>query len=243
MTLQRDSLLRIGQMGLFATAALLSVLSVAALASRGDRHKQLAALVKRYVPAEKADEKQEESKSAAKDKAKNPPKDKGKAPKKSKLPLDQQVARILKRHLFSPAPPKKGFSAKLTGVLGEEAFFDGGAKGHKVGQSYKGAKIKQIGADWAELDFEGKAKKLYVFGADSGRPSPPGPARPPGARHPGMRRPSPGPRARPGGLTPTREGNERRMRSRAMRGRRRGRAMARARASRMPEAEAGKKRE
>ena len=193
MTVRKDSLMLGGQLVLAALAATLTFLSVVALASRGG-DKELDELIERYDPTTTpAKDDGEKSKAAqatkpATSRASGATKPKGdksakkptgpkKAPaKKGKSPQDEQVERICKRHMFSPAPPKKGFSANLTGVLGDEAFFDGKDKGYKVGQSYKGAKIKEIGPDWVELEFESKPRKLYVFGPGSG-PSRSAPAR------------------------------------------------------------------
>jgi len=204
MTVRKDSLLLGGQVVLAALAVTLTVLSVVALASRGG-NKELDELIERYDPTTKpAKDDGEQSKAApatkpatsraggstkpgSKKPAKKPKDTKKAPPKKVKSPQDEQVERICKRHMFSPAPPKKGFSATLTGVLGDEAYFDGKDKGYKAGQSYKGAKIKEIGPDWVELEFESKPKKLYVFGPGSG-PSPSGPSAPARGKAPGLKR-------------------------------------------------------
>ena len=129
------------------------------------------------------------------------------APKSPQSPSDkrlaEQLARIAKRHIFSPAPSKKKFQSRLTGVLGETAYF--GGKGYKVGQTVDGAKVQAIGADWVQIEFEGKSQKLHVFGPGGG-PSPGGPGRPtfgPEGRPPGgMTMPSPGGRRRGRGEMP-----------------------------------------
>jgi len=177
--LRTDSLLRITRRAIFVLAALLSAVSVASLASRAKSRADLAALLDRYAAADQTAEDADDPKSEAKGKPPRtrPGSDKpgGNPSAKDKSPAQQQVERICKRHVFSHDPPKQRFA--LYGVLGDEAYFDGQGKGHKVGQSYKGAKIKRIGADFVELEHEGKPLKLYVFGPGGGRgaPRPPGP--------------------------------------------------------------------
>jgi hypothetical protein len=113
--------------------------------------------------------------------------------KKAKPPKsfqDEQADRIAKRNLFSPPRPKPQFTAKLLGVLGDQAIFHGG-KLLKIGQSIAGAKLTKIGPDWVEVLWEGKPKRLTIFtGAPGGgpgrptpgRPTPGGPPAPPSAR-------------------------------------------------------------
>jgi hypothetical protein len=174
MTVRKDSLVRVARWSLLGLAALLTVLGAVALASRHKGREELAGLMDRYAAAQAADAADEQDPKPDTPSPGNPP-------KKQKSPQDQQAERICKRNVFSP-PPKKKKSPKLTGVLGDEAYFDGQGKGYKVGQSYQGAKIKEIGADWVEVEQEGKASKLYVYGPGSGGPSPPSsPSRPTGA--------------------------------------------------------------
>ncbi|MBN1943100.1 MAG: hypothetical protein JW849_07375 [Phycisphaerae bacterium] len=94
---------------------------------------------------------------------------------------DSREKFLSERNLFTG--PKKPFSAKLVGVLGEWAFFENGSA-LKVGDDYNGAKITKIGPDWVELDVQGKTQKVQVFagGPGSPGPSPRGMAGPPGAR-------------------------------------------------------------
>ncbi len=172
MTLRKHDLARVALGGLLALAILLSVLIAVSLASGEKSREELATLIGRYAATDDADGQET-------DKGKDPRNDKPGSknpPKTGKSPQDEQVDRISKRHMFSPDPPKKSFS--LTGVLGDEAYFDGQGKGYKVGQSYKGAKINEIGPDWVQVEIEGGSRKLQVWGAGS-TPSPSGPPMPP----------------------------------------------------------------
>ena len=113
-------------------------------------------------------------------------------------PDDEAVKRIVARSMFCPHPPK-AFGAKLTGVLGDSAIFNN-SQLVKVGGDVGGGKLLQLGPDWAEVEFEGKKIKQWVFGA-AGAPSPGGappgpPGMPPGARG-GMRRHGRPPRGMP----------------------------------------------
>ncbi len=103
----------------------------------------------------------------------------------------------------------KKFSLKLMGILGELVYFQKENKGFTVGQSHKGAKIKRIGPDWVELEFDGKEKKLYVFvdGKGGGPSKPPGPGGMPSRPSSGRRGRGPG-RMGPG-VEPTPEMIER----------------------------------
>jgi len=191
MTVSKDKLTRIGHLGLVGLAGLLSVMSVAALASRHKGHKEITALLERYEVTEKTDEEQDKTQGETeKDKDAN-------KQEKPKSVQQEQAERISNRHIFSPPEGKKGFPAKLLGVLGKQAFFEGADKGFEVGQSHKGGKIKQIGPDWVEVEFKGKTEKLYVFGkggAEGGPPKPPGG---PGViKRPEGPRPTGGPRMR-----------------------------------------------
>jgi len=175
MTLRKRDLARLAQAGVLALAVLLSVLIAVSLASGEKSREELATLIGRYTAVGDAG-------GQGSDRGKDPQDGKpgSKNPsKKGKSPQDEQVDRISKRHVFSPDPPKKSLS--LTGVLGDEAYFDGQSKGYKVGQSYKGAKITQIGPDWVQVEIDGKPQKLHVWGAGS-VPSPSGPSVPPSVR-------------------------------------------------------------
>ena len=180
MSINTQSLQRISQLTVVALAALLTVMAVVALASRQKGHLEITSLLNRYTDAEKPANQQD-------------PKETGEA-KKEDAP-DPRIDRISKRHAFSPEKKPGEFSAKLIGVLGHSAFFEGENKAIKVGDSFRDATLKKIGADWVEFDFKGKPKKLFVFGAgkDSGSPSAPpgapGPSGPPGRPGSSMRRP------------------------------------------------------
>ncbi len=186
MTVRKDSVLRIGRLVLLALVVMLTVACVMALADRGAGHREITDLLDRYTATLKADSSGKDD-DKEKDQSKDKPKG-GKKPNQTKSPQDEQVERICKRHVFSPDQPNK--LPNLIGVLGNEAFFGGekgekGKKGYKVGEIYKGVKIKEIGPDWVEVEFEGKPKKLYVFsGEDVGPSSPSGPSShmPPGVR-------------------------------------------------------------
>ena len=196
MTINKHRLIRIGQWALVVLAALFTVLSTTALASRHKSRKDMAALLERYQITDNTEDQQDE------DKPKSPDdKDKPKS-------LHQTRAdRINERSIFAPPKEKEKFSAKLVGVLGSQAFFEGDDNGYQVGQTHKEGKIKAIGPDWVEVDFKGTTEKLYVFGkggADGGGPPgpPPGPPGAPAGPPGGPRSPG-GPRV-PGGfeLTP-----------------------------------------
>ena len=229
MTQPKDSILRIGKTVLVATAGLLTVLSVISLAQQGQGHQRVTKLIEKYTAAvtvkdksqpptkdpkgtkpTKDDSKNKDKpkpKPKGKDKPKPKPKDKPKKPaKKVKSPQEQQIERICKRHAFSLAPPKKTFTGKLRGVLDNLAYFDADNKGCKVGQDYKGAKLKEIGPDWVIVVFQGKPRTLHVFGPGSAKSSPPGAPKPPPVARPG----------RPGGPRRTR-GRPGMMRSRGFR--------------------------
>ena len=167
MTAGKDKVGHVVRLGLVGLAGLLSVMSVAALASRQKGHKDIAAVLERYEGSEETeqqeDKTQEETAENDGKKDKDESKDENK-PEDKKTVQEEQAERISKRHIFSPPKPEKKFSAKLAGVLGKQAFFEGESKGVEAGQSHKGAKIKEIGADWVEVEFEGKTQKLYVFG-------------------------------------------------------------------------------
>jgi len=179
MIVQGGSLSRIGWCSLVALAALLTIWCIVSMASGEEDGERLEALMERYATTRKAEKTAEKPKPGKKGKSegKNKPTSKsakgkkGKKPaKKAKSPHDLLVERITKRHFFSPDPPKKKLSAKLMGVLGETAYFQGG-KEAKVGQKHKGATIKEIGPCWVKVEFEGKEKTLHVFQPGPGGPS------------------------------------------------------------------------
>ena len=185
MSIKIQSLQRISQLTVVALAALLTVMAVVALASRQKGHAEITALLERYSDSEKPADQQDSN-------------DTGQ--KKDEDPPDPRPDRITKRHAFSPEKKPGDFSAKLIGVLGNSAFFEGENKAIKVGDSFKDATLKEIGPDWVEFDFKGKPKKLFVFsdGKDAApSPAAPGPSGPPGA--PG-RPPGPPPSVMKGGM-------------------------------------------
>jgi hypothetical protein len=201
MNLNKQSLLRISRLTTIAVAALLTIMALVALASRHKGPAQLDALLDRYSPAENAGQQEDPNN---KDKDKKTDKDKKPAP-------DPRIERITKRNFFGPPKKPNGFSVKLVGVLGDQAYFEGENKGIEVDQSFKGATLKIIGPDWVEFEFEGKPKKFYVFGQDKG--GPPKPPGMPGPGRPGMPRPqtppSAGSRPMPGNIKLTPERIER----------------------------------
>ncbi|MDY7011005.1 MAG: hypothetical protein SVV80_09680 [Planctomycetota bacterium] len=173
MTVRKSSVLRISQMVLLALAVMLTVACAMALADRNKSHRKITDLLERYTVTFRADSSEKDN-----DKEKNQSKGKpggGKRSNETESLEDEKVKRICKRHVFSEDPPQNKLP-NLTGVLGDEAFFDG-EKGWKVGEIYNGAKIKEIGPDWVEIEFEGRVKKVYVFESENGGPSPPGPSR------------------------------------------------------------------
>jgi len=161
MTLSKDRLARIGQLAVVVLAGLLTVMAVGGLAWRHKGRREISALLERYEAPDKAEEQDESPKPD--DKNQKKPDDKN----NKKSPQDEQADRIVKRNIFAVEKTKK-FSLKLMGILGELVYFQGENKGFTVGQSHKDAKIKRIGPDWVELEFDGKEKKLYVFAEDKG---------------------------------------------------------------------------
>jgi hypothetical protein len=69
---------------------------------------------------------------------------------------DEMVQRISKNRLIAPA------EFQLTGVLGDQAIFNGGML-LKAGQSAGEMKILEIGPNWVQVEKAGKQQKLYVF--------------------------------------------------------------------------------
>jgi hypothetical protein len=69
---------------------------------------------------------------------------------------DEMVQRISRNRLIAPA------EFQLTGVLGDQAIFNGGMV-LKTGQSAGEMKILQVGPNWVEVEKSGKQQKLYVF--------------------------------------------------------------------------------
>lgn len=183
MKVSSDGFLRVAKLSVLALAVLLSVLSIVALASRRGDHREVSTLIERYSKTNQEQEKAQDPKES----------------KKGKSPQDEQVERIKRRNVFSPVK-KKSFSAKLLGVLGDWAVF-APDKLVKVGGSVSGAKVTEIGPDWVALEYEGKPKKLFVFGSAGGAPGPSGPSAPSGP--PGM--PS-GPPGMPRGAMVVRSG-------------------------------------
>ncbi|MHC4717925.1 MAG: hypothetical protein ACYS5V_13205 [Planctomycetota bacterium] len=188
---------RAGRLALIALAAILTLMSLVAAARRHLGRAELADLLDRYAAATDPTAGNQPATQSAKDGKSKAGKDAG----KSSTAARDRVKRICDRRIFSPAKPKRGFSATLVGVLGDEAFFAGQKKGYKVGQSFSGAKILEIGPDWVKLDVKGKDKTLHVFGkggAGSSPRGPRGPSRPgPSPAGPVMagpaRMPGPGP--------------------------------------------------
>lgn len=92
------------------------------------------------------------------------------------------MERVTKRNIFMPEQPK--VPPQLAGVLGRLAYFAGNGEGLAVGGEFNGAKVKQIGGDWVEVEFNGQTQKLSVFGPGGvqgppggGPPMPPSPNR------------------------------------------------------------------
>lgn len=70
---------------------------------------------------------------------------------------EEMVKRMSSNRLIAPPP-----AFQLTGVLGDEAVFNGGTM-LKVGQSAGDMKILTIGPDWVEVETNGQTRKLWVF--------------------------------------------------------------------------------
>jgi len=200
MKMPSERLGRIGWWALLTVAAVLTLTLVVDWASGAHDGDEVAEVLGRYTKTFAAPGDKTADPNDGDDEPENAKKP-GDAKKAD--PRDEQVKRIAKRNLFSP-PAKnkdKGLTAKLTGLLGEAAYFDGKPKPHKVGDSYDGATVKEIGPNWAEVEIkaDGKTqtKKLYVWSKESSPSSPGGPpmrGKQPSARQgggPGPSRPSP----------------------------------------------------
>jgi len=198
MSLPKADWRRIGLLAMLAGGGVLTLLNIVALASGEDREAGLMELLARCKSPPAAAATVEKPAAATKP-ATQPtphPRSRGDAspgrvtqarpggaagpkPKpapKPKSAQGEQAARITKRNVFSPPRAKPKFVAVLIGVLGDQAIFQGG-KMLKVGQSIAGAKLTQIGPDWAELVFEGKPRRVDIYSAKasgsgpSGRPT------------------------------------------------------------------------
>ena len=181
----RANLSRYGEWGLLSLAALCTLFVVAMPLSRLPLHRRLSRLSEQYRSQASGQDTGLETASQ---------------------PASPQLEKIGQRNVFAPPPPK-GFKATLTGVLGDAAIFDG-KKLVRAGESYKKAKVTQIGPDWVEIDFEGELKKLHVFGAGAPRP-PPQPASQPAAAQEAAQEASPAASSLPEGAVvrePTKQG-------------------------------------
>ena len=146
---------RVAQLAAVALASMLTLLIVIVPITRAATHRKAARLEQITLAKQAAEDDATEKPAATAD----------------------RWSEVTKRNMFAPPPPK-GFRARLSGVLGDSAIFDGG-KFVKVGESHQGAKLLEVGPDWVEIEFEGEKKKLQVFtGAGGGRPAPPKQAHP-----------------------------------------------------------------
>lgn len=70
------------------------------------------------------------------------------------------VLRINSKYLFN-APPAKQFR-NITGFLGDSVIFaDGQMK--KIGETYDGATIVDMGSNWVDMEFEGETITVGVY--------------------------------------------------------------------------------
>lgn len=90
-------------------------------------------------------------------------------------PAGKLAQRIRARNPFSE--PKE-FKARLVGILGDRAYFEGDAQGYRAGEAFRGAKIKRLGGDWAELEFNDKPIRLEVYAPGPSEPPAGGPGEP-----------------------------------------------------------------
>lgn len=135
-----------------AVGALLALLIVLGLFSDSAGDEQTADLLARYRKADKPSEPA-----------------RGDAPSaKAKSSQDEQAERLAKQNPF--AKPKS-WSVKLTGVLGDKAYFAENNQGLAAGQDINGAKILQIGPDCVQIEREGRQQWLYVFEGGGGPPA------------------------------------------------------------------------
>jgi hypothetical protein len=189
---------RVAAAALVLAAALLTAAAVAAGVQRGSERRQVSEVIGRYAavfapapPAQAASpasagaagaasatasapaSSAPASRASAHPAAPAPAAEKGDKPDKAQ---EERVQRICRRNVFNPPRPPKddNFKAKLVGVLGLMAYFEG-SQGQPVGQNFNGATIKAIGPDWVEVEYEGKTRRLNVFDGSGGGPSPQGP--------------------------------------------------------------------
>ena len=191
---------------MLASAAVLTVTAAVSCITRSFAHGNVQSLVENLAPVEevKADQTDPGKDKPAPDKPEGdkpkPDKPKPEQAKPKANPDDEVVKRIVERSLFCPKPTK-AFGAKLTGVLGDMAIFNN-SQLVPVGGDVGGGKLVQMGADWVEIEFDGKKSKHWVFGASGTPPSPGAGPAPPGAPGPpGGRRAMRGGRRR-GGMPP-----------------------------------------
>ena len=164
---------------------------------RGDEGKRLAAVVDEREgastrPASRPATQPSSQPSSKPAGGKGEPKGPGKKDEKDKKPPFKPDPKIAAGRPFASVT-KKTFTLKLEGVLGDVAIFTGNQVG-KVGGQVGGAKVISIGADYCEIEFEGKKSVQSLFGGGPGGGAGPGGPGGPSGR-PGGGPPSRGPRS------------------------------------------------
>ncbi|MCJ7543329.1 MAG: hypothetical protein MUP47_01990 [Phycisphaerae bacterium] len=139
---------RAAWLGLVGAAALLSVLSLASLASRPKAHDELLGLLEEVRAPQEAGARAPAS-------AYRP---RGAATARADT---QTVEQVSKRNMFAPPAGPKKPPAPIA-VLGDQAVFPNN-EWVKVGGEYQGCKLLATGPDWVELEVDGKPLRLSVF--------------------------------------------------------------------------------
>lgn len=199
----RAEWLRYANWAMLGLAAVLTLTLLAGAISRPMAHRRADALADRLAPPKTkakpepvAKSEDDTGKTAKPDSKKPATKPKESEAAKAQREADEALVKaILKRSIFT-VKKTKSFSAKLTGVLGDQGIFNG-SQLVKVGASVGGGKLLQLGPDWAEVEFEGKKIKQWVFGAGGsaspstptagGKPSAPAAAKSRGQVPPGFK--------------------------------------------------------
>src|SRR5688572_21875403 len=134
MPAARPSLTRIAELTLAGAAVFFSVMVIVIPIYRHFAYRDTSELAERYI--------QRQEKPATDASATPAP-----AP-----PPDERMQRVAQRNMFAPPQPT-GFQGSLSGLLGDAALFDR-AQFVRAGESYRGAKIVALGADWVDIEWE-----------------------------------------------------------------------------------------
>ncbi len=139
----------------FAVAGLLGVLGIVELTAGRSRHQEVFGLLDRHLASASVEMPAPGPTPA------NPAEPPPRRPDKPKTRHEEQADRVGQRNVFAP-PQVRNVQFQLIGVLGDQALFAGG-QAVTAGQDYQGARVKEVGPDWVELEYEGKPMRLTVF--------------------------------------------------------------------------------